>query len=353
MADFSRFFDDNEFFKILFRGVVGYLNHAVKLNGKDIPHFILHTGSEYLYYDALDYDFKNIHSSESHIYLNVPRCLIDFQDISTDMSQLTNPHVRAQYEKIDSEGQLRTYSAECRRMPIRVQVSMTYFIDSFTDSLKLTQILIERMAFDKVMYINYLGREIDVSMRFPDTIIDEHMNVISFDTGDKNRTLKLSLQIDTNLPIYNRVTQVDTGNVISAYNKLDYSIVNDPKHIGWKQLLGPSKNAVGLSKVAPYNVFKDIHNPDALYATIWTIDNFRVIDQNGNGLGELDSKMNGVLNNGLVVRDGMVYQVQNVARGYLYGSNIMIFANSEHMYVSGILSEIRVGDDKMNNMLKP
>lgn len=211
------------FFSILIKGLMLSLNRDISIRNIPIPHIIVHTGSDIMYLEnkGQNHSIEPLSvSNEDYIYNIVPRCIVTPGGISVIPDQLTNPYIfgKLQYE---SEGNLYNLVAEFRRMPVKLDVELKYFTDSYRDMLELTQQIITKLSFIRTFNITYMGQVIKCSYKIPETFTGEYLTDLDGTTNeDKSRKLPLTLEVETNLPVYSPETimQADLG--ISKYSQI-------------------------------------------------------------------------------------------------------------------------------------
>jgi hypothetical protein len=205
------------FISTLFRALLYNLNQQIKLRDKKIPHFILNTGDDIMYLEHKGQDINKDPlevSNEDYIYNSVPRCLVNLGDIEVLEDQITSPYTRGDFE-LTIDDVLRGFSAEFRRMPLKFTVSLKYYLDSFTDVLSVTQFIVTKLLFIRTFKFDYMGQTIQASYKVP-TAFSNDKN-ITFDGGtteQKLRTIELSLEVETNLPVYNERTVIENDKYI-------------------------------------------------------------------------------------------------------------------------------------------
>lgn len=208
------------FFSILIRGLVHNLNNQIHLRGKNVPHFILHTGDDIMYRDLQGYDKSketSEPSNENYVYNEIPRCIVSIGAVDMIPDQLTSPYAIGNFQ-FEWGDLLLALSAEVRRMPLKVSVDLKYYADSFTDQLNITQQVISNLAFIRVFSITYMGQRIKCSYKIPENLQNEHMTELSGDTNEnKNeaRTISLSLELETNFPVYAGATVMPSDQLIT------------------------------------------------------------------------------------------------------------------------------------------
>jgi hypothetical protein len=207
------------FVSSLFKSLLHDLNSRVKVRGDDIPHYMLNTGDDIMYLEHKGYDYSKEpaqNTNESYIYSRIPRCLVDLTDIEVLEDQVTNPYIRGNFE-ITYDDELYGMSAEFRRMPLKVSVELKYYLDSFTDVLGTIQNIISKLLFIKTFKFDYMGETMQGSYKMPTTL--SHEKNITFDGGttdQKLRTISLSIEVETNMPIYDERTAIALDNVITS-----------------------------------------------------------------------------------------------------------------------------------------
>lgn len=213
------------FFPIVIKGLILKLNEQLGIRGVKIPHFILHTGDDtmYLSVKGQDASIEPLQiSNEDYVYNIVPRCIVTVGGLNIESDQLTSPYVQGllQYESDDN---LYTLSGEFRRVPVRLSVDCKYYVDSWTDSMELMQQIISKLAFIQTYNISYLGQRIICSYGIPTDLKSDYTAELDGTTSDnKLRTLEISLEIETNFPVWAPKTIVPNSLRITKINHTEY-----------------------------------------------------------------------------------------------------------------------------------
>lgn len=207
------------FLKGLIKGFLYDISKKVRLRNNPVPHVILNTGGDILWLENKGQD-AGVEpyeiSNENGIYSQVPRCVVTMGGIEVLEDQLTNPFTRGMCD-FEYEGEIWGLNLEFRRMPLKVSMSLKYVVDTFGDSLALTQYIMSNLLFINTFDMTYLGQTITSSYKVPANYNTE-MN-LTFDGGtteSKYRTISLDIDIETNLPIYNGRTVVFNDEFISS-----------------------------------------------------------------------------------------------------------------------------------------
>lgn len=201
--------DSQLFFSTLIKGLMKDLENIIRIRSVRVPHIIVNTGDDTMWLLEKDYDrskepFEN--TNEQYIYNIVPRCIVSLGSLDMVPDQLTNPYSRGQFQ-FEHEDNLYTLSAEFRRMPVKVQVTLKYILDTFRDVLEMMQHVCCKLAFVRTFKIVYLGQTISCTYKIPEAVEDQHMTEISGDTTEsRDRIVELTLEVESNLPVYSSPT---------------------------------------------------------------------------------------------------------------------------------------------------
>lgn len=205
------------FFSKLLKALILNLNEQMTIRGESIPHMILNTGDDTMWLLEKDYDRSKEpmeNTNEQYVYNIIPRCILNIGSLDTVPAQLTNPYTRGQFQ-YEQDGVIQTFSAETRRMPVKINIDLKYYLSSFTDTLEAIQHIITKLAYIRTFKFVYMGQTILASYKIPDTFDHEHMMDIDGTTADnKNRTISLSLEVESTIPVYIERTAVEADKVI-------------------------------------------------------------------------------------------------------------------------------------------
>lgn len=212
------------FFGILTKGLLWKLRQDITIRGEIVPHFIPHTGDETMFVEIKGKDVvkdPTVITNEDYIYTQVPRCAVQPKNISLQLDQLTSPYSRGQFQYDDGDT-ICTFNAEFRRMPMVMNFDLTYLVDSYTDFLELCQQIITKLSVIRMFKITYMGQSIDCSYKIPDNLDGE--SNLDFDlntTEDKRRKMSLSIEVETNMPIFFDRTVITTDKFIRHVDSYD------------------------------------------------------------------------------------------------------------------------------------
>lgn len=219
------------FFSTLIKGLMLRLDDDISIRGISVPHVITHTGSDLMYLEKKGQDMSveplEI-SNEDYTYTMIPRCIVTPGGIDLIPDQLTNPYSIGNFQYDEGEMVLGL-AAEFRRLPIKLSVELKYFTDSYRDMLELVQQVLTKLSFIRTFNITYLGQMITCSYKIPESFNEEHLTDLDGTTTDsKSKTLTLSLEIETNLPVISSKTVMSTDDMIKSHK---YRIWGDESKI--------------------------------------------------------------------------------------------------------------------------
>ena len=219
------------FFSTLIKGLMLRLDDDISIRGISVPHVITHTGSDLMYLEkkGQDMSIEPLEvSNEDYTYTMIPRCIVTPGGIDLIPDQLTNPYSIGNFQYDEGEMVLGL-AAEFRRLPIKLSVELKYFTDSYRDMLELVQQVLTKLSFIRTFNITYLGQMITCSYKIPESFSEEHLTDLDGTTTDsKSKTLTLSLEVETNLPVISSKTVMSTDNIIKSHK---YRIWRDKSKI--------------------------------------------------------------------------------------------------------------------------
>lgn len=191
------------FFGILTKGFLYHLNNILTLRGEPIPHLLLNTGDDILYLEIKGHNMNvepNEVSNEDFIYNKIPRCIVQPNGITILADQLS-AWSNGVFQ-LEHNGALMGVVSDFRRFPVKMNMSLKYYFDSYTDALNVAQQIIAKEAFVNTFEIVYLGQRINCSYQLPDSEDIEKM--IEFDgltLESKSKTISFDFDVESNLPI--------------------------------------------------------------------------------------------------------------------------------------------------------
>lgn len=210
---------DDRFFSVVVKGALAWLTNNIVMYGKPVRHFILSTGSSYMYVETNGYTYSVTEvTNENMIYMERPRCVVEMNGINADTAELTQPYVRGVYERLDSkDGQIKGYNAEIQRIPIEIQLNLQYVLSTFNETIVLAQELLDKMCFQRYFSIVYLGQVIKCALEFPRDFT-MNLNKVDMSSADaNNKTLNISLVLSTSYPAIDENTEMPNSAIIAGF----------------------------------------------------------------------------------------------------------------------------------------
>lgn len=213
------------FLSIVIKGFLNNINKDIKIRGEGVPHYIMHTGDDRMFLLERGYDNSieplNISNEKNTVYDIIPKCIVNPGSIDLDTAQLTSPYSLGALQFVQNDGDyagVYALKGEFRRVPIKISCDLKYYVDSYTDMLELIQYVITNLAFIRTFDITYMGQKIKCSYKIPEGFGSEHTMDIDGTTGDsREKTLSLSIEIESNLPVFNPRTIMSATHIISKY----------------------------------------------------------------------------------------------------------------------------------------
>ena len=206
------------FFKILIKGFLISLNNDIKIRGNNIPHYIPHTGDELFYLNQKGYDKSKEpmeNTNENYVYSMVPRCTVAVKDFNISSDQVTSPYASGNCV-IEVDNNIYNMTGEFRRIPLKINANLSYTVNTFTDALELIQQIITKWCFIRTFNITYMGQVIECTYKIPDSYSAEHaMDLSGVYEDDRYKQLPIDLEIETNIPVFNEKSIMDSNVVIT------------------------------------------------------------------------------------------------------------------------------------------
>jgi len=209
------------FFSILIKGLLTKLNNDISIRHGSVPAFILHTGDDTMYLNVKGQDASiepQEISNEKYVYNKIPRCIVQPKSIDIQSDQITSPYSKGNLQ-LDHGGNLYTLVGEMRRYPIKMGFDLTYYVDSYTDSLELMQQIISKLTFIQTYKISYMGQTILCSYSIPTNLSEEHLMTLDGNTTErKDRKISITIEVETSYPVWQNRTIVSATQWISKFN---------------------------------------------------------------------------------------------------------------------------------------
>ena len=208
---------DERFFSVVMKGLIGWLTNNIVLYNKPIKHFIQNTGSSYMYVETNGYFYSwNETSGEDYMYMQMPRCLIEFAGITIPTEELTSAYQRGSYERRDGDV-IRGFNAQIRRIPLEIDINLKYVLSNFNESIILAEEIISKIVFQRYFKIAFLGQIITCSIEIPTNFNIEINRIDMTEATTNQKNIQLSVKVCTNYPSIDEITEIPTDKVIASF----------------------------------------------------------------------------------------------------------------------------------------
>lgn len=198
---------DERFFAILIKGALGWLTNNIVMYNKPIRHYILHSGSSYLYVESNGYEYTTQEvTGEDWMYTELPRCICKYNEVTVTTEELSNPFIVGSYQR-PSGNNIVEFNAEIMRVPIELTLNCEYTLSNMNEALILQQELIDKIMFQRYFNIIYLGNIIQCSIEFPTNVTIDINDLDLAATEVNYKKISISLKICSNYPVINRRTE--------------------------------------------------------------------------------------------------------------------------------------------------
>jgi hypothetical protein len=202
------------FLRPVIHGFLDYMEEKVTLRGLRIPHVILHTGDDSMWLDRKGHDMAKDFSrpdNEDWIYHGTPRCIVRPGGLSIQTEELSNNASRGTYLMNGED-----WNAEFRRIPVRLDMSLTYFTDTFTDLLWVWQALVSEVGFLNYYEVDYMGGRCPCGFQLADPSTERLQGIDGLTFEERDGKLDLEIGIETAFPVFFKDTaQPDSKRIAS------------------------------------------------------------------------------------------------------------------------------------------
>ena len=190
------------------------LDDDIIVQGEPVPHIIINIGDVqiYLLNKGYDHSIEPLeNSNDDYIYNVVPRCIVTPHGINFETDQTSNPYSNGEFQYQTSDN-LYTFTAEFRRLPIKLSVELKYYVSTYTNLLELMQQICTKLCWIKTYNIVYMGQNITCSYKVTDQLEGEYLTELDGTTQDnRNKVLTIDLEVETNIPVYSPGTIIYNG----------------------------------------------------------------------------------------------------------------------------------------------
>lgn len=144
-------------------------------------------------------------------YDKLPHGYIRYAGSSTiSDNELTNPYVRAKYQKENEHGQLQDYFAFFRSIPVSLEFDVVIKVDSFNTSMKISEAIKKTLYKNRQYHIMNEGLRIPCLLNFPESQgIDKQVTF----TSEDEKIYKIEFSVECSSYLYDFVfdTEIFAG----------------------------------------------------------------------------------------------------------------------------------------------
>lgn len=232
---------DNIFIRTVIAGVINILNEKVfltyRLSNTEtkihyVPFYYSLTGDERALQDFYVQWNDCIQPKKVDGNIDVlPRGMVKMNNVNINTATLTNYLVRGEFVKEDENNQLLTYSARMHSIPLKMTFEVEIQSDTQEDSWKIWEKMIEVFWPTVASSVRWNYVRIPFQMGFPADMPTEKLFQWSFgsvSSQNANVIMKLSIDLETYYPIFDKNTEFFKGQSITEFVSSE-SITRDPE----------------------------------------------------------------------------------------------------------------------------
>jgi hypothetical protein len=147
----------------------------------------------------------------------IPRGVVTLTAKNIDTSKMTHRFVRGNYVK-EVNGELQTFSAYLNSIPMTMTFDVEVELDTYLDSFKVEQSLIETFYKTQVYSVNFRGFRVPCQVGFPEDFGVNKTFEFTYQSNVKPM-LKFSLTVETYYPVVDSSTERSNANrATGGYN---------------------------------------------------------------------------------------------------------------------------------------
>ena len=224
-----------------------------------VPFYFSTTGDERFLMDMFMNTVSAGGTDEQHaesVYNQLPRAILQLDGISIDAGSLTNKFVRAFYQRVQTDGTLKTFNSEVFMVPLKLTFTCDLYVDSNLDIFKGIQRTIEIFYKWNLFQIDIDGTRIPAVAGMPEDFAKERP--IEFSFGDKKEwKVNYQIEVQTFMPIFKneengfvgpKNTEMFAGNVMEGFGVK--TKLADQKG-AFTPVTDPFKTSEGWGDIAP------------------------------------------------------------------------------------------------------
>lgn len=190
----------------------------------DIPFYLSLTGDESYLYDYFLFDDSMDPERKKAIgnYEVKPRGIISFQSMSIESNALVNKYIRGNYQKLESDGTMRSYNAQFQLIPLIINIDAKIIIDTQLEVFKVAEKLVKKLYKNNTYQVD-VGTLADGTYRvacgykMPEDYELKRPIEFAFD-DKKERSVAFSIELKCRMPVFEESTELYNGNRMFDFN---------------------------------------------------------------------------------------------------------------------------------------
>lgn len=209
-----------DFFKIAITSFIEDLRRQIRLFSNDIPVYIFNTGDQ-----LLTDEWVNSEGQE------VPRIVVDIDNMSILSDQLTNPYQRGEFILTDNKQDIG-YSAYVRRIPLNYGIPIKMTVSNIIEALKWQEVFLLLLYKNNVFHFRYYSKDNRGVYRFPEDTSVERNVELGFDDSRRYRTLNFNIEIELQYPAFDWFGSSSLKSIDNVIMNPGINIYPDPNENG-------------------------------------------------------------------------------------------------------------------------
>lgn len=225
MAFLHKYNTDDIFVRAVIVGFINLLNNKIEIEQVlsddkteiiQIPWFFDQSGEEDFIQDYFVNWADCVHPKlVDGNFDTIPRGVLKLGGIGISTGNLTNKFVRGTYTK-EVNGVLETFTAFVRQIPMSISFDAEIKADTFNQSMKIIQSVIETFYSSDVFRTSYKGFMVSCQVGFPDSYDLDKMMEYTYGDGE-DKIINLSFEVETYMPVVNKESIIHASKRITAF----------------------------------------------------------------------------------------------------------------------------------------
>lgn len=180
-----------EFFQSAISALVENMTALFRSYNLQIPVYIFNTGDQ-----IMTDEWKDATATE------IPRLVLSLEDIAVSADNLTSPYQRGEFVVTNTSGADEQWSAQLRRIPLKLNVSCTLTVSNVIEMFKWQEVILLLMFKQNIVEFQYYKKLNQGAYQLPDSISYEKNLEFGFDDTRRNRTISFTIEYDIQYPAF-------------------------------------------------------------------------------------------------------------------------------------------------------